>query len=194
MMPLGAILLLVAYAAHAGSVDDLCPGATDVLASARFPVNASADINKGTVEVDFTIRTDGSVADAAVHSSSDPSFEPAAVDAVSKLSCSPQSSDRRLRLPVDFVRPLAVTSDICPNYQAVAQGLSYPRAASVKGYESGEVLIEFKLAANGEIPEFYVLRSTHETFTITALRGLAQLKCVGVGRDIRVRVPFTFRR
>ena len=174
-------------------IEEICPGGGDVLSSMKFPLDVPASISAGHVEVEFTVRADGSIVDIVAYSSTDPLFEASTVQAISKLSCLPQPSDLRLRVPMDFKRPLAVTPGICPNFPSVIRTLGYPKDAVVKGLESGEVLIEFKMMADGDIREFYVLRSTHEVFTAEALRGLAQLKCKGVGREVRVRVPFAFR-
>jgi TonB family protein len=172
-------------------IDEICPGAAGALSSAKFPLNAAVSVSKGNVEVDFTIRTDGSVADVLVFSSSDPSFEAPALQVISKLSCTPQPLERRLRLPMDFSRPLSMTPETCSNFESVMRELGYPR--DTKGYESADVLIEFTMTADGQIPEFYVLRSTHEVFTAVALQGLAKLKCTGLGQEARFRVPFSFR-
>ena len=188
-----ALVLIPALARAAPDIDELCPNATSLLASIAFPASAPSRLSTGTAVVDFTVGTDGSVSEPSVHSSSDPAFDEAARALVSGLSCMPQTAATRLRLPMDFKRPFVAVREACSNVAAVLSAIDFPRAAYDKGLDRGEVLVEFKLTTDGQIPEFYVLRSTHETFTMAAVRGLAQLQCKGIGKEVRVRVPFAFR-
>jgi protein TonB len=70
--------------------------------------------------------------------------------------------------------------------------LQYPREAATKKIDRGGVVVEFRMSADGEISEVRELRSTHPAFTAVAFLGVYQLKCKGVGRDIRVQMPFGF--
>ena len=177
----------------APAIDGVCPGASAVLASTSFPLEAPPDLSKGTVEVELTVRADGSTTDLAIHSSTHPSLEATALQALSLFSCAPQASDIRIRLPIDFLRPFRITTAVCPNYDSVMSKIEYPSLARNRGIGSGTVIVDFPMQADGSILEFRIVRSTHGAFTAAALLALAQLKCDGIGRDIVVRVPFGFR-
>src|SRR5947208_7432549 len=81
------LLYAAGLAIAAPPINDVCPGADAVLSSVSFPLDVAASVSQGTVEVDFTVRTDGSVADVVVHSSTDPVFEASALQAISKFTC-----------------------------------------------------------------------------------------------------------
>lgn len=186
-------ILCAAPSLSAQRVDDLCPNASAKLDSISFPETAPAVVESGLVNVGFTVHSDGSVADVAVVSSSDPSLEQSAIAAVSRLSCLPQPTDVRLSLPVNFVRPLKLTADLCPNYPTIFRSVGYPRTAIVQGIRRGNVLVDFTILADGQVLDIDVIRSSNEAFAKVAVNALAQLKCAAPGRTVRVRVPFGFR-
>lgn len=80
----------------------------------------------------------------------------------------------------------------CPNQAAVRSRVAYPAQAQRLGL-SGDVVAEFTLNAAGEIRDITVTRSTNQVFNPTVIEAVGKLQCNGQGRDVRVRVPFSFR-
>jgi TonB family protein len=142
LRPLPWVLFLIAGPLFAQSIDTVCPGATAVLSSATFPVDAAHEISTGTVQVDFVIRADGSVVDVAIHSSTHRALESSALETLAKVRCTPQPSDIRVRLPMDFRKPLAAGL-VCPNYDSVMGSIEYPNEARHRRINSGNVTIDF---------------------------------------------------
>jgi len=94
---------------------------------------------------------------------------------------------------VEAPRPTVVAVGIvCPNHQEVRSRVPYPAQAMRLGL-SGDVEIEFTVTPSGALGELSVIRSTNKVFNSGALAAVAQLRCVGQGQPVRVRVPFVFR-
>jgi TonB family protein len=87
----------------------------------------------------------------------------------------------------------ANSSDICPNYAEVMEVVGYPREASIAGITDGTVMVEFVLAADGDVTNVKAIRSSHPIFAEAAIAGVKRLKCIGKGRGMRVRVPLGFQ-
>lgn len=95
--------------------------------------------------------------------------------------------------PVAPPAPAVVSAAVaCPNFEAVRSQVPYPPQAENLGL-SGDVLVEFVVAADGQIKNISAVRSSHTLFTAAATRAVAKFQCVGQGRDVRVKVPFSFR-
>ena len=94
---------------------------------------------------------------------------------------------------VEPARPAVVAVGVvCPNHQEVRSKVPYPSQA-VRLALSGDVEIEFTVSATGALGDINVTRSTNKVFNSGALAAVAQLRCVGQGQPVRVRVPFIFR-
>jgi protein TonB len=82
---------------------------------------------------------------------------------------------------------------VCPNYVEVMSSITYPREALLDGIE-GEVLIEFTVAASGEIKNVEIKSSTNRIFNRAALGAVqSKLSCQGQGQDVRVQAPVSFK-
>lgn len=91
------------------------------------------------------------------------------------------------------VAPAIVSASVaCPNFEAVRNQVPYPAQAERMGL-SGDVTVEFTVGANGEVKDISAVRSTNALFANAATKTVAKFSCVGQGRDVRVRVPFSFR-
>lgn len=80
----------------------------------------------------------------------------------------------------------------CPNSQQVRTEIKYPVQARKDGLQ-GDVLIEFTVAANGEIKDIDVKSSTNRAFNSAAINATRQFKCNAQARDVRVQVPYSFK-
>lgn len=80
----------------------------------------------------------------------------------------------------------------CPNSQQVRTEIKYPPAARKDGLQ-GEVLIEFTVAANGEIKDIDIKSSSNRAFNSVSVAAVRQFKCNAQARDVRVQVPFSFK-
>jgi protein TonB len=110
---------------------------------------------------------------------------PAPIAAVSEAPPAP--------VPVEAPRPAVVNVGIaCPNHLDVRSKTPYPPQASRLGL-SGDVLIEFTVKAGGEIADVAVVRSSNSVFNNVATSAVAQLRCIGQGQAVKVRVPFVFK-
>jgi len=82
---------------------------------------------------------------------------------------------------------------VCANYVDVMKSITYPREALLDGIE-GEVLIEFTVAANGEIKNVEIKSSSNRIFNRVALSAVqSRLACQGQGQDVRVQAPVSFK-
>jgi protein TonB len=82
---------------------------------------------------------------------------------------------------------------VCPNYVEVMSSIKYPREALLDGVE-GEVLIEFTVAASGQIKDVQIKSSTNRVFNRAALAAVQSgLTCQGQGQDVRVQAPVSFK-
>lgn len=80
----------------------------------------------------------------------------------------------------------------CPNYREVMSSIQYPREALLSNIE-GTVVIEFTVTASGQIRDAVIRQSSNRVFNRVSLNTVAQLKCPGQGRDVRVQAPIDFR-
>lgn len=82
---------------------------------------------------------------------------------------------------------------VCSNYSTVMGDAGFPKEAVRQGIEKGEVDVVFTLSATGEVKDVKVTRSTHAVFARAAVRTVAEYKCQGQGREVTVRVPFSYK-
>lgn len=81
----------------------------------------------------------------------------------------------------------------CPNFRETLQNeFKYPPQARKDGV-SGEVLLEFTVAANGEIKDVDVKSSTNRVFNSVSVNTVRKFRCLGQGRDVRVQVPIVYK-
>lgn len=80
----------------------------------------------------------------------------------------------------------------CANYREVMQSIVYPREALQNGTE-GEVIIEFTVAANGQIKDAVIKSSSNRVFNRSSMAVVGQLSCQSGGQDIRVQAPISFK-
>jgi protein TonB len=95
-----------------------------------------------------------------------------------------------VQAPVQATAPPAppaprTAAAVCPNVQAVAQAVKYPREAQLDGLQ-GEVTLELTIAANGQIKDVAVVKSSNRVFNRSAVSAAQQLECKGLGQDIKV--------
>lgn len=79
----------------------------------------------------------------------------------------------------------------CPNSQQVKTEIQYPPQARKDGLQ-GEVVIEFTVAANGDIKDITIKSSTNRAFNSASINATRKFKCNAQGRDVRVMVPYSF--
>ena len=91
--------------------------------------------------------------------------------------------------PAPAVRSAQVA---CSNYRDVMQSIVYPRDALQNGTE-GEVVIEFTVAANGQIKDAVIKSSSNRVFNRSSMAVVNQLSCQSAGQDIRVQAPISFK-
>lgn len=89
--------------------------------------------------------------------------------------------------------PVVTASVACSNYTTAMGEASFPREASRIGLEKGDALVQFTLAANGELKDMKVLRASHAIFGRAAIKVVGEYKCQGQGHDVIVTVPFGFK-
>lgn len=81
---------------------------------------------------------------------------------------------------------------VCPNSRQIQADIKFPTQARRDGLQ-GDVLLEFTLAANGEVKDVDVKSSSNRVFNSVSINAVRQFKCNAQGRDIRVQVPFSFK-
>ena len=81
---------------------------------------------------------------------------------------------------------------VCPNSRQIQADIKFPTQARRDGLQ-GDVLIEFTLAANGEVKDVDVKSSSNRVFNSVSINAVRQFKCNAQGRDVRVQVPFSFK-
>jgi protein TonB len=97
-------------------------------------------------------------------------------------------------VPKPVAPPAPVSASVaCSNYREVVSRTAYPRQARRLGLTSGEALIQFTLTAGGEIRNVTTLRATHRTFARASAEVVQQFRCKGLGREVLVNVPFSYR-
>ena len=83
-------------------------------------------------------------------------------------------------------------SALCPNSQAVRTEIRYPALAHTERIQ-GEILIDFTVAANGDIKDIEVKSIPIPVLDDASIEAVRKFKCEGQGRDVRMRMPFSFR-
>lgn len=92
--------------------------------------------------------------------------------------------------PPPAIRSAAV---VCANYREVMGSIAYPREALLDNVE-GDVVIEFTVAANGQIRDPIIKSSTNRIFNRVSLNAVQSgLRCQGQGHDVRVQAPISFK-
>lgn len=91
-------------------------------------------------------------------------------------------------------RPAQVSASVvCSNFVTAMGDAAFPREARRAGLERGEVLVQFTLAANGEIKDMKAVRASHPIFAKAAVGIVSEFKCQGQGHDVVVQVPFSYK-
>jgi len=85
--------------------------------------------------------------------------------------------------------PVAVAV-ACPNHQSVP--VDVPLRALRLGL-SGQVTAEFTVTAAGAVRDIRIVQSSNSIFDPAVTAAIAQYRCMGQGRDVRVRIPFIFK-
>jgi periplasmic protein TonB len=81
----------------------------------------------------------------------------------------------------------------CPGYKQILLDGGFPREARRAQIESGEVTVSFTIAANGEVKNPVVTKSTHRAFNRHSVEMVSQFKCTGQGQEVAgVLVTLTF--
>lgn len=81
----------------------------------------------------------------------------------------------------------------CPGYKQILLDGGFAREARRAQIESGEVTVSFTIAANGEVKNAVVTKSTHRAFNRHSVEMVSQFKCIGQGQDVvGVLVTLTF--
>ena len=78
----------------------------------------------------------------------------------------------------------------CPNFRNVPPVM--PPQAERQGL-SGDVLVEFTVSGDGSVKDITVARSTNAIFNAAATKAISQYRCVGQGKDVRVKQQISFR-
>lgn len=87
----------------------------------------------------------------------------------------------------------AAVAVVCPNYQKAMGDAAFPRDALRMGLEQGDALIEFTVAANGEVKNVRAVRASNSVFGRAGVRLVSSYVCVGQGQDVLVQVPIGFK-
>jgi protein TonB len=82
---------------------------------------------------------------------------------------------------------------VCPNFTTAMGDAAFPKEATRQGLEKGEATILFTLAPSGEVKNVQVEHASNSIFGRAAVRVVSAFKCQGQGRDVQVRVPFSFK-
>lgn len=78
----------------------------------------------------------------------------------------------------------------CPGYKEMLLDGGFPREARRAQIDAGEVTVVFTIAANGDVKNPVIQKSTHRAFNRHSLQIVSQFKCIGQGRDV-LDVPVT---
>ena len=82
---------------------------------------------------------------------------------------------------------------VCSNFTTVMGDAAFPKEAVRQGLDKGEAIVLFTLSASGEIKSVQVERASHPIFGRASARVVGDFKCQGQGRDVQVRVPFSYK-
>jgi protein TonB len=90
-------------------------------------------------------------------------------------------------------RPMPAIAGVeCSNAEQILKSLEYPASAIRQNLMSGQVIVEFTIATNGEISDAHVLSSSNPAFEQASLLAISRFKCRGVGREVKVQAPLAF--
>jgi protein TonB len=92
--------------------------------------------------------------------------------------------------PAPVAPPAVNVAVACPNFRSVPPVM--PPQAERMGL-SGDVIVEFTVGADGSIKDVAVVRSSNSIFNPAAAKAISQYRCVGQGRDVRVKQQISFR-
>jgi protein TonB len=81
---------------------------------------------------------------------------------------------------------------VCSHVADSMKAAGFPREAAQAGLTYGRVVVQFTLRADGQIANVSVLESTDPIFARASVDIVSQYRCTGQGRDVEVRVPFTY--
>jgi protein TonB len=82
---------------------------------------------------------------------------------------------------------------VCSNFTTVMGDAAFPKEAVRQGLDKGEATVLFTLSASGEIKNVQVERASNPIFGRASARVVGDFKCQGQGRDVQVRVPFSYK-
>jgi protein TonB len=77
---------------------------------------------------------------------------------------------------------------------AIAASLSdsFQQLADNDGINSGNVVVEFSLSADGQISNAHIISASIPELAPLALQGVRNLKCNAQGQPMTLRAPFSF--
>jgi protein TonB len=87
---------------------------------------------------------------------------------------------------------IAKVGAACPDSTRIRQSLEYPAKALQDGI-SGNVVVQFIVAANGQTRDFDLIHGAHPLLNNAAMAAAHRFNCIGQGRDVLVQVPFEFK-
>lgn len=118
---------------------------------------------------------------------------PTAIAAVTQTPPPPAPPPQVVEAPPAPKPPPAIAVGIaCPNHVDVRSRVAYPQQAQLRGL-NGDVTVEFTVGPSGAISDARVIKSSSPIFNDAALSAINQLRCIGQGQDVKVRIPFAFR-
>jgi protein TonB len=82
---------------------------------------------------------------------------------------------------------------VCSNYSQKMGDAGFPKEAARAGIDKGDALIQFTLTADGQIKDVRAVQSSHSIFARASMRIVSEYQCQGQGRDVVVRVPFSYK-
>ena len=88
--------------------------------------------------------------------------------------------------------PISVPS-ICHNVREVFGTASFPREAVREHLRSGEAVVAFTVLPDNQIVNIEVVTSSNRIFARSAFAVVKQLSCNSGGRELHLRMPFTYR-
>jgi TonB family protein len=80
----------------------------------------------------------------------------------------------------------------CPNATATMSAIPYPAEALRNGI-TGSFIVEFVVGADGSVQRPVVIGKGDPLLADAALAAVKNFKCIGQGREIKVRAPFSFK-
>jgi protein TonB len=91
--------------------------------------------------------------------------------------------------------PAASVTTACPNVGAIAASLSdsFQQLADNDGINTGSVVVEFSLSADGQISNAHIISASIPDLAALALQGVRKLRCTGQGQPMTLRAPFSFQ-